>query len=92
MNHLAKTSSANGLLIACAILTLGGIAATTGCTREHYRRQADDEVYALLGRIEALGYKGYFSIEMFNEELWHLPADQAAQRMYTSLLPFCQGA
>lgn len=50
------------------------------------------DLHALFGRIEALGYKGYFSIELFNEELWGLPAEQAAQQMYNSLLPFCQGA
>ncbi|MEX0653874.1 MAG: sugar phosphate isomerase/epimerase family protein [Phycisphaeraceae bacterium] len=43
----------------------------------------------LLGRIEAHGYEGYFSIEMFNEALWNLPAEQAARQMYQSMLPLC---
>jgi sugar phosphate isomerase/epimerase len=43
------------------------------------------DLRALLGRIEAGGYKGFFSIEMFNEELWSLPAREAAKRMYRSL-------
>jgi len=41
---------------------------------------------ALFGRLEELGYDGYFSIEMFNEELWGLPAREAAARMYQSML------
>lgn len=36
------------------------------------------------------GYNGYYSIEMFNEELWQLPAIEVARRCYASLLPFCQ--
>ncbi len=44
----------------------------------------------LIGRIESFGYRGFYSIEMFNEELWRLPADEAAALMYNSLLPFCQ--
>ncbi|RYG35734.1 sugar phosphate isomerase/epimerase [bacterium] len=43
----------------------------------------------IFGRIEALGYDGYFSIEMFSERLWSLPAAEAAKRMYASLLSLC---
>ena len=44
---------------------------------------------AILGQIERHGYDGAFSIELFNEELWALPAAEAARRMYHSLLPLC---
>jgi 2-keto-myo-inositol isomerase len=37
---------------------------------------------ALFGRIEDGGYGGYFSIEMFDEELRALPEDEAARRLY----------
>lgn len=46
----------------------------------------------LLGRIEALGYQGYFSIELFNEALWAMPAAEAARFMYDSLHYLCQPA
>jgi sugar phosphate isomerase/epimerase len=45
---------------------------------------------ALFGRIEALDYEGYFAIEMFSEELWAMPAKEAAQLMYDSLLGLCE--
>ena len=48
MNNRAKTSSDNGLQIACVVVTMTVMVATMGCTREHYRRQADDEVHALV--------------------------------------------
>jgi 2-keto-myo-inositol isomerase len=44
---------------------------------------------ALIGRLEECGYQGLFSIEMFNADLWALPADQAAHLCYQSLLPLC---
>jgi sugar phosphate isomerase/epimerase len=44
---------------------------------------------AIFGAIEQHGYNGYFSIEMFSDELWALPASEAAQQMYGSLLPLC---
>ncbi|RYG45269.1 sugar phosphate isomerase/epimerase [bacterium] len=43
----------------------------------------------LFGRIESLGYTGCFSIEMFSDHLWSLPAAEAAKLMYDSLLPLC---
>jgi len=43
----------------------------------------------LLGRLERHGYEGYFSIELFNEELWAMPAAEAAKLMYDSLLYLC---
>ncbi len=47
---------------------------------------------AILGQIERHGYDGFFSIELFNEDLWALPAGEAARRMYQSLLPLCEDA
>lgn len=43
----------------------------------------------ILDRIEDHGYDGYFSIEMFNEDLWERPPKEAASMMYDSLLPYC---
>ena len=43
----------------------------------------------LVARLEAGGYAGYFSIEMFNAELWALPAAEAARRCYASMEAFC---
>lgn len=47
------------------------------------------DLRAIFGAIEQHGYNGYFSIEMFSDELWSLPAREAAQKMYESLLPLC---
>ncbi len=44
----------------------------------------------IFGAIEKHGYRGYFSIEMFSQELWDLPASKSARRMYQSLLPLCR--
>lgn len=44
------------------------------------------DLKAIFGRIEEFGYDGYFSIEMFNEALWAMPAAEAAGLMYKSLL------
>jgi sugar phosphate isomerase/epimerase len=48
------------------------------------------DLSALLGEIEKHGYDGYFSIELFNEELWAMPAREAAALMYDSLLWLCE--
>ena len=50
------------------------------------------DLKTLFGRLEELGYDGYFSIEMFSDELWALPVEGAARRMYGSLLPLCEDA
>lgn len=47
------------------------------------------DLRALLGALEKHGYRGGYSIEMFNEELWAMPAARAARLMYESLLPYC---
>lgn len=48
------------------------------------------DLKGLFGRLEDYGYRGFFSIEMFSEELWALPPAEAAQRMYRSLETLCQ--
>lgn len=48
------------------------------------------DLRALFGQLEKFGYNGYFSIEMFSDELWALPARDAAKRMYESLLTLCE--
>jgi 4-hydroxyphenylpyruvate dioxygenase len=48
------------------------------------------DLKALFGGLEQYGYAGYYSIEMFNEDLWKLSAAEAARLMYQSLLPLCE--
>lgn len=48
------------------------------------------DLKALFGQIERHGYGGCFSVEMFSDALWALPAREAAKRMYDSLLPLCE--
>jgi len=43
----------------------------------------------IIGTIERNGYDGFFSIELFNADLWRLPTKEAARRCYESLLPLC---
>ena len=45
---------------------------------------------ALIAALERHGYDGFFSIEMFNADLWQLPVAEAADRCYRSLLPLCE--
>jgi sugar phosphate isomerase/epimerase len=45
---------------------------------------------ALIGRLEEYGYEGSYSIELFNEGLWQLPAAETAALCYQSLLPYCE--
>lgn len=47
------------------------------------------DLKGLIALLEAGGYQGWFSIEMFNQELWELPVDEAARRCYDSLLTLC---
>lgn len=49
------------------------------------------DLQALIARLEQLGYTGFFSIELFNEEIWQLPVEEAARQCYHSLLPYCAG-
>ncbi len=46
------------------------------------------DLKAIFGQLERNGYRGYYSIEMFDEKLWQMPARKAARIMYQSLLPF----
>jgi outer membrane protein TolC len=48
MINRAKTSSANRLQITCILVTVTVMVVAVGCTRDHYRRQADREVYSLV--------------------------------------------
>jgi len=48
------------------------------------------DLHALVDRLAQGGYTGFYSIEMFNEELWRLPAAEAAQRCYTSMRSLCK--
>ena len=43
----------------------------------------------MITRLEAGGYTGYYSLEMFSAELYALPVGEAARRCYASLLPLC---
>lgn len=43
----------------------------------------------IIAALEVGGYEGFFSIEMFNADLWRLSAKEAARRCYESLLPLC---
>lgn len=45
----------------------------------------------MLGTLQKYGYRGEYSIEMFNDDLWAMPAAKAAKLMYKSLLPYCRG-
>ncbi|MEW6638157.1 MAG: sugar phosphate isomerase/epimerase family protein [Actinomycetota bacterium] len=44
----------------------------------------------IIAALERSGYDGCFSIELFNAQLWSLPAKEAARRCYESLLPLCE--
>lgn len=50
------------------------------------------DLRALFGQLDRHGYEGYYSIELFNDELWAMPAAEAARLMYESLLPYCEDA
>lgn len=47
------------------------------------------DLAAIVSRLEQYGYGGDYSIEMFNEDLWQLPAAEAARRCYNSLIRLC---
>ncbi len=48
------------------------------------------DLRGILARIEAGGYTGWFSIEMFSDALWSLPPEDAAARMYRALAGLCE--
>lgn len=43
----------------------------------------------MIGRLERGGYRGYFSIELFNDDIWRLPAADAARQCYQSMRALC---
>jgi 2-keto-myo-inositol isomerase len=45
----------------------------------------------IISALERGGYEGYFAVELFNADLWALPAKETARRCYESLLPLCEG-
>ena len=47
------------------------------------------DLRALFAPVEANGYKGMFSVEMFSEELWAMPPKEAAKRIYQAALVLC---
>ena len=47
-------------------------------------------VRGLIERLEQYGYTGFYSLEMFNEDLWKLPVTEAARQCYDCLLPYCK--
>lgn len=44
----------------------------------------------IISELERHGYDEYFSIELFNSDLWQLPVKEAARRCYESLQPLCE--
>lgn len=48
-------------------------------------------LHAIFDALKTHGYDGFHSIEMFSDDLWALPAPEAARRCYESLLPYCTG-
>ena len=44
----------------------------------------------IFGRLEEHGYRGWYSLELFNEEFWKLPVEDAARQGYESLLRLCE--
>jgi len=43
------------------------------------------DLRAIVGRIEALGYGSFFSLELFNEEIWKLPVAEASKRCFAAM-------
>jgi 2-keto-myo-inositol isomerase len=43
------------------------------------------DLRAIFTRMESFGYRGFFSLELFNEELWKLSVADAAQRCYNAM-------
>ena len=43
------------------------------------------DLAAIFGRLEVLGYRGDYCIEMFSDELWALPPAESAKRMFDAM-------
>lgn len=48
------------------------------------------DLAGIIPELERHGYGDYFSIELFNSDLWKIPPKEAARRCYESLLPLCE--
>ena len=48
------------------------------------------DLRAIFGRIESLGYRGFFSLEMFSEELCKLPVAAASRQCYDAMQTLLQ--
>ncbi len=49
------------------------------------------DVKGIVRRIERLGYTGYFSLELFNEELWKAPSAKVSGTMYRAMAGLLAG-
>lgn len=47
------------------------------------------DLTGLIDRLERGGYDGYFSVELFNADLWDLPAAETARRCYRATRSLC---
>ncbi len=47
------------------------------------------DVKGIVRRIESLGYRGYFSLELFNPELWKMPSNKISGEMYRAMAGLC---
>ena len=47
------------------------------------------DLKAILGALDGFGYDGFYSIELFNDDLWATPVAEASRLLYDNLLPFC---
>jgi 4-hydroxyphenylpyruvate dioxygenase len=47
------------------------------------------DLKSIFGALDQYGYAGYYSIELFNDDLWAMPVAEASRLLYDSLLPFC---
>ena len=49
------------------------------------------DINGIVRRIERLGYSGYFSLELFNEELWKAPSAKVSRAMYRAMVGLLAG-
>jgi 2-keto-myo-inositol isomerase len=43
----------------------------------------------MVDRLERFGYRGHFSLELFNRDIWNLPAQEAASLGHAAMRRFC---
>ncbi len=48
------------------------------------------DVKEIVRRIERFGYTGYFSLEMFNQDLWRAASSKISGDMYQSMVGLCE--